>query len=91
MTEKTNKVQAKLLDKLPHNPDVYEKKDKDGNIWNRVYTGSGTHFKHWLEQCQELGEIEVEEVEPTGFTCFEEAEEKMYTIWMKQKKPKDKT
>lgn len=73
---------------MPQDETIQQKTDKDGTIWNKVYTGNGTHFQNWLEQCKELGEVMVEEVEPAGLTCYEECEEKMYTIWMKLKKPK---
>jgi hypothetical protein len=62
---------------------VREKIDEQGNRWRKVYFGGGAHFRNWLEQCRELGEIEVEEVDPAGFKCFEEGGEKLYRIWMK--------
>jgi hypothetical protein len=66
---------------------VKEKIDAQGNKWRKVYFGGGAHFRNWLEQCRELGEVEVEEVDSKGFKCFEEAGEKMYRIWMKEKPP----
>jgi hypothetical protein len=36
-----------------------------------------------LEQSKELGEVIVEEVDSTGYKCFEEGGEKLYRIWMK--------
>jgi hypothetical protein len=63
---------------------VKEKIDANGNKWRKVYFGGGAHFRNWLEQCRELGEVEVEEVDSKGFKCFEEAGEKMYRIWMKE-------
>jgi hypothetical protein len=66
---------------------VKEKVDAQGNKWRKVYFGGGAHFRNWLEQCRELGEVEVEEVDSRGFKCFEEAGEKMYRIWMKQEPP----
>ncbi len=63
---------------------VKEKMDARGNKWRKVYFGGGAHFRNWLEQCRELGEVEVEEVDSRGFKCFEEAGEKMYRIWMKE-------
>jgi hypothetical protein len=67
---------------------VKEKVDANGNKWRKVYFGGGAHFRNWLEQCRELGEVEVEEVDSRGFKCFEEAGEKMYRIWMKEEPPK---
>jgi len=62
---------------------VRERIDEKGNKWRKVYFGGGEHFRNWLEQCKELGEVEVEEVDSTGFKCFEEAGEKLYRIWLK--------
>ena len=66
---------------------VQEKVDARGNRWRKVYFGGGAHFQNWLEQCRELGEVEVEEVDSRGFKCFEESGEKMYRIWMKEEPP----
>ncbi len=62
---------------------VREKVDEKGNRWRKVYFGGGEHFRNWLEQCRELGEVEVEEVDSRGFKCFEESGEKLYRIWMR--------
>ncbi len=62
---------------------VQDRVGEDGTRWRKVYFGGGLHFESWLAQCRELGEVEVEEVDPTGFKCFEENGEKMYRIWMK--------
>jgi len=63
--------------------EVKERVDAEGNRWRKVYFGGGAHFKNWLAQCRELGEVMVEEVNPAGFRCFEEGGEKLYRIWMK--------
>jgi hypothetical protein len=62
---------------------VREKVDEKGNRWRKVYFGGGEHFRNWLEQCRELGEVEVEEIDSRGFKCFEESGEKLYRIWMR--------
>lgn len=62
---------------------VKERLDEKGIKWRKVYFGGGTHFRNWLKQCRELGEVMVEEVDPTGFKCFEEGGERLYRIWMK--------
>ena len=62
---------------------VQERTDEEGNRWKKVYFGGGEHFKNWLSQCRELGEVMVEEVDSTGYKCFEEGGEKLYRIWMK--------
>ena len=66
---------------------IRERIDEKGNRWRKVYFGGGAHFRNWLEQCRELGEVEVEEVDSTGFKCFEESGEKLYRIWMKEESP----
>jgi len=60
-----------------------ERIDENGNRWRKVYFGGGAHFRNWLDQCRELGEVEVEEVDPTGFKSYEESSEKLYRIWVK--------
>ena len=65
-----------------------ERIDEEGNRWTKVYFGGGQHFKNWLEQCKELGEVMVEEVDSTGYKCFEEGGEKLYRIWMKMNETK---
>lgn len=67
---------------------VIEKKDRNGHIWSKVYFGSGAHFKNWLAQVRELygdDDIEVEEVDNTGLSCYEDSPEKAYRIWVKKK------
>ena len=66
---------------------VREKTDEQGTTWYKVYFGGGEHYKGWLAQCRELyGEenVMVEEMDPTGFTCFEQGGEKLYRIWAKK-------
>lgn len=62
---------------------VKEKIDEQGNRWTKVYFGGGEHFQNWLAQCKELGDVMVEEVDSTGYKCFEQAGEKLYRIWFK--------
>ena len=62
---------------------VRHRVDAQGNKWEKVYFGGGAHFRNWLEQCKELGEVFVEEVDSTGYKCFEQGGEKLYRIWMK--------
>ena len=62
---------------------VTERVDKDGTVWKKAYFGGGAHFENWLAQCRELGRVEVEEVDPAGFKCFERSGEKLYRIWIK--------
>jgi hypothetical protein len=62
---------------------VKERTDEKGSKWRKVYFGGGAPFRNWLEQCKELGEVQVEEVDPTGFKCYEEGGEKLFRIWVK--------
>ena len=62
---------------------IKERIDEEGNRWRKAYFGGGQHFKNWLEQCKELGEVIVEDVDSTGYKCFEKGGEKLYRIWMK--------
>jgi hypothetical protein len=65
---------------------IRERVDEKGDRWTKVYVGGGDHFRNWLSQFVELnGEenVKVEEAESLGFSCFEEAGEKMYRIWVK--------
>lgn len=67
---------------------IKERIDEEGNRWRKAYFGGGQHFNNWLEQCKELGEVMVEEVDSTGYKCFEEGGEKLYRIWMKMDETK---
>ena len=67
---------------------IRERIDAEGNRWRKAYFGGGQHFKNWLEQCKELGEVMVEEVDSAGYKCFEEGGEKLYRIWMKMDETK---
>ena len=66
--------------------DVHERFDAEGNRWYKAYVGGGEHFKNWLEQARELGEVEVEEIPPGQYRCYTESDEAMYRIWVKEKK-----
>jgi len=50
-------------ERIAQEEQVREKIDEKGNRWRKVYFGGGEHFRNWLEQCRELGEVEVEELE----------------------------
>jgi hypothetical protein len=68
---------------------VRERIDEKGEKWTKKYFGGGAHFLNWLEQYKEVyGEenVEVEEIDSRGFGCFEKENEKMYRIWVKEKK-----
>ena len=78
------------VDKGMAEEEVQEKVDREGNRWKKVYCGGGAHFRNWLKQSREIwGEenIEVEEIDPRGFRCYEESGEKMYRIWVRDTNP----
>jgi argininosuccinate lyase len=62
---------------------VRERVDEQGNKWRKAYFGGGEHYKNWLAQCRKLGDVKVEEVNSTGYKCFEEAGDRLYRIWVK--------
>ena len=62
---------------------IQERIDKQGNKWRKIYFGGGEHCRRWVEQFRELGEVQMEEVDPRGFKCFEEGGEKLYRVWLK--------
>ena len=62
---------------------VKEYLDEEGNKWRKIYFGGGAHFRNWLEQCKEIGEVMVEEVDSRGYKCFENGGEKSYRVWLK--------
>jgi nitrogen fixation NifU-like protein len=74
---------ARVRERMAEEERVQERIDEKGIRWKKVYFGGGAHFRNWLEQCKELGEVTVEEVDSTGFKCFEEGGEKLYRIWLK--------
>ena len=76
-----------IRERMAQEEQVQERVDEKGDRWIKAYFGGGSHFQNWLEQCRELGEVQVEEIDPMGFRCYEENGEKVYRIWVKSKKP----
>jgi hypothetical protein len=73
-----------IEERMREEEQVKERYDEWGNRWHKLYFGGGFHFKNWLDQCREVygsDNVEVEEVEASGFRCFECSREKMYRIW----------
>jgi hypothetical protein len=63
-----------------------EKVDEDGNRWVKVYLGGGAHLSNWLSQIVELkgkDNVRLEEIDSSGFQCFEKNSEKMCRIWVR--------
>lgn len=84
------KDQSKVIqERMAEEMLVKEKIDGEGNRWRKVYLGGGEHFKSWLAQCKEIGEVMVEEVDSTGYKCFEKGSERLYRIWMKMGSTKE--
>jgi len=79
----TKDIQSKTIqERMAEEELVQEKIDEKGRKWRKAYFGGGEHFKNWLAQCKELGEVMVEEIDSTGYKCFEEGGEKLYRIWL---------
>jgi hypothetical protein len=85
MAFEENEQGRTIRERMEEEERVRERVDEQGNQWRKVYFEGGEHFKNWLAQCRELGEVEVEEVNPRGYKCFQEAGEKLYRIWVKVK------
>jgi hypothetical protein len=76
-----------IRERIAQEEEVREKTDKEGSKWLKLYFGGGAHFKNWLSQIEEIygkENIEIEEIDATGFKCFEESQEKLYRIWVKE-------
>jgi len=81
------RFQTDISERMRQEELVREKIDQEGNKWRKLYFGGGAHFRNWLSQCIEIyGEenIEIEDIDSTGFKCFEEGGEKMHRIWVKE-------
>ncbi len=81
-TEETRKMKT-VQERMCEEELVKEKIDEDGNRWTKSYFGGGSHLENWLAQCKELGEVMLEEVDSTGYKCFEEGGEQLYRIWLR--------
>jgi len=82
MNDKKDIQDKTIQERMAEEELVKEKTDAQGRRWRKAYFGGGEHFKNWLAQCKELGEVMVEEVDSTGYKCFEEGGEKLYRIWL---------
>ncbi|MFB0520423.1 MAG: hypothetical protein ACETWD_03215 [Desulfatiglandales bacterium] len=89
MVDRQKDTEKTIQERIAEEDLIQERIDAKGNRWRKVYFGGGEHFKNWLTQCRELGEVMVEEVDSTGYKCFEEGSEKLYRIWMKVDKRKE--
>jgi hypothetical protein len=84
------------LNKLPepcidtHEDSVIERLDADGIRWVKKYVGNGAHMNNWLLQYGEVfGEenVMLEEITAPKSSCYGQAGEKLFRIWVKEKKP----
>jgi hypothetical protein len=76
----------KIRELFAQEESIRERIDEKGAKWTKKYFGGGAHFLNWLEQYKEVyGEknVEIEEIDSRGFSCFEKGNEKMYRIWVK--------
>ena len=89
MTSDSERELKTVQERMAEEERVRERLDEKGCKWIKVYFGGGAHFRNWLGQCKEMGEVMIEEVDPSGFKCFEEGEEKLYRIWMKMVETKE--
>jgi hypothetical protein len=79
----------KMRELVAREESVRERIDENGEKWTKKYFGGGAHFLNWLEQYKEVyGEknVRIEEIDSRGFSCFEKGNEKMYRIWVKERK-----
>lgn len=83
MAFEANDQARTIRERMAEEERVRERVDAQGVKWTKVYFGGGEHFKNWLAQCKELGEVMVEEVDSKGYKCFEEGGERLYRIWVK--------
>jgi hypothetical protein len=73
----------------PKEDSVTERFDGVGARWVKVYVGGGLHFVNWVEQYKEVyGEanVVVEEIFARESSCYAQAGEKLFRIWVKQEK-----
>jgi len=89
MNDKKDIQDKTIQERMAEEELVREKTDAQGRRWRKAYFGGGEHFKNWLAQCKELGEVMVEEVDSTGYKCFEEGVEKLYRIWLRMDEKTD--
>jgi hypothetical protein len=76
-----------IRERIAQEEEVREKVDKGGGKWLKLYFGGGAHFRNWISQIEEIygkENIEIEEIDPTGFRCFEESQENLYRVWVKE-------
>ena len=83
MVDQKNDTGKTIQERIAEEELVQERIDAKGNRWRKVYLGGGEHFKNWLTQCRELGEVMVEEVDSKGYKCFEKGGEKLFRIWIR--------
>jgi len=89
MNDKKDIQDKTIQERMAEEELVREKTDAQGRRWRKAYFGGGEHFKNWLAQCKELGEVMVEEVDSTVYKCFEEGGEKLYRIWLRMDEETD--
>ncbi len=69
---------------------IQEKTDSNGTRWLKKYVGNGAHMNNWLLQyCEVFGEenVMIEEIAAPKSNCYGQSGEKLFRIWVKEKKP----
>jgi len=82
-TEEESLVRQRMAEEAK----VQEKTDGESNRWTKVYFGGGAHLENWLSQFIEIKgaeNVEAEEIDSSGFMCYEGSGEKMYRIWVRE-------
>lgn len=60
MADRHNTQGKTIRERMAEEELLQEKTDSQGRRWRKLYFGVGEHFKTWLAQCKELGEVMVE-------------------------------
>jgi hypothetical protein len=83
-----NKLPEPCID--PKENSIQERLDADGTRWAKKYVGNGAHMNNWLLQyCEVYGEenVLIEEIAAPKSSCYGQSGEKLFRIWVKEKKP----
>jgi hypothetical protein len=83
MISQLGKEGESIQERMAEEDRIQERRDQEGNKWQKIYFGGGGHLRNWLEQFKELGDVQVEELDSRGFKCFEESGEKLVRVWLR--------
>jgi hypothetical protein len=88
MTMESRDGETPVHQRMEEEERIQHSEDTEGNRWTKAYFGGGAHFRNWLSQIVEIkGErnVRVEEVDSSGFQCYEQGGEKLYRVWVREK------